>query len=231
MHLKGSLFYLTIISGLPLSYLINQIKLPISVLIFESHALDLSYGILWVLIVGLTEESIKFVLFILIIVILTIFKIQSYRNSVIVAFCVGIGFGIGEIWYLSSLLIFSNSTAIVGIGWLAWLGGFGFERFFVTFGHAAMFIIIIAGFRKNNIQTFVYLVLAILLHALYDLPIILNAVGLITSLELTLIIVLELIFGFIASFFLLDYFLRYQNKSERNIKKFELLKRAQKKSE
>jgi len=226
LTLNGKVFYITLITALPLSYLINQIKLPISQWLFANHALDLSYGIIWVLIVGITEESIKFLLFLSLFAYLKHVNKNSFRNEVIITYCVGIGFGIGEIWYLLSLLIFSVSPIIQGNGWLVYLGGFGFERFFVTFGHAALFMIILFGWKKNKEQLLFYLIIAMLFHALYDFPIILNAVGLISSLELVLTIVLEIIFGFLVSFYLLDYFLRYKDTSERSIQKSELLKRA-----
>ena len=42
----------------------------------------------------------------------------------------GIGFGIGEIWYLASTLLY---YFVAGANLIAWLQGFGLERFFVTF--------------------------------------------------------------------------------------------------
>lgn len=228
MNFPATLFYVSIVCGLPLSYIINQIKIPILTNLFQAKVLDktltLSDGVLWVLIVGFTEELIKFVVFMLI---LYFIKTEKQKQSTLVAYCVGIGFGIGEIWWLASLFIFLNSPSLIGLGWTTWLSGFGFERFFVTFGHAAIFMVVLFGYRKNSGSTALYLAGAMILHALYDFPIILNTLGLITSLEMVLIIFLELICGFIASFYLLDYFVRSPIDPEREIKKQELLQRAQ----
>ena len=227
MKFPGKLFYFSIICALPLSYIINQIKIPILTNLFQSKViaktLTLSDGILWVLIVGFTEELIKFIVFLMILYFITSDK---QKKSTIVAYCVGIGFGIGEIWWLVSEFIFLDSPSLIGLGWTAWLSGFGFERFFVTFGHAAIFMVVLFGYRRNSASTLVYLVIAMILHALYDFPIILNAIGLITSLEMTLVVFLELICGFIASFYLLDYFTRMQQDNDRDTKKQELFKRA-----
>ena len=227
MNFPGKLFYISIICALPLSYLINQIKIPILVDLFQSKVLDktltLTDGILWVLIVGFTEELIKFIVFLSI---LHFIKLNKQKNATIVAYCVGIGFGIGEIWWLTSEFIFLNSPSLIGLGWTAWLSGFGFERFFVTFGHAAIFMVVLFGYRKNSLSTLLYLGVAMVLHALYDFPIILSTIGIITSIEMALIVFLELIYGFIVSFYLLDYFARIPVDEGREIKKQELLKRA-----
>ena len=229
-NLNAKIFYGTTICGLPLSYIINQIKIPILEYFFKTQIaqgkLDLIDGILWVLVVGFTEELIKFLLFLLLIFVLFHYKMNDQRNSTTTAYSVGIGFGIGEIWYLASLLLNYQSPNIAGSNLVAWFGGFGFERFFVTFAHASIFMIILFGYRKNYFQTVLFLILAMFVHALYDFPIILNAIGLISSLELSLIIILELIAGFVVSFFFLDNFLRLQPDKDRFLKKEQLLQRA-----
>ena len=230
MKLDWKIFYASILCGLPLSYLINQIKIPILEYVFKSQiaqkSLSLLDGIVWVLIVGVTEETIKFIVFIAFIIVLKHYNIKSDQKTTITAYGVGIGFGIGEIWYLASLLLFYQTPIIEGSSLVAWLGGFGFERFFVTFAHAAIFMLVLYGYRKNTLTTIFFLVVAIIAHALYDFPIILTAIGIITSFELSLIIILELILGFIVSFFLLDNFLRLHPEKDRDIKKERLLQRA-----
>lgn len=229
LRLSGKIFFLTLVAALPLSYIINQIKIPILNNLFTSkvtsNSLTLVDGLLWVFIVGFTEELIKFILFILIIQTLNHYSLKNYKNTVVVAYCTGIGFGIGEIWYLVSLLLYYS---VPDANLIAWLGGFGFERFFVTFGHAAMFMVIIYGYRKNDVWTGIYLLAAMIIHALYDLPIILASIKIISSLELALIIFIEIIASFIISFILLYLLIEYSENDSRKGQKEALLQRARK---
>lgn len=228
-HFPPILFYVVILCALPLSFGINTfVKIPLlNFLGFQAKAtnntLTFLDSIIWVLIVGFTEEGIKFLLFILI---LYFIKSQKEKQSTIIAYCVGIGFGIGELWYLGWPYIFPSSNALFGVGILSWLSGFGLERFLTTFTHATMFILILYGYRKNTLTLILTLGLAMVIHALVDLPILLSAIGMISPLELSMIVYLELICTFVASFYLLDYFSRTPLDNDRENKKQQLLKRA-----
>ena len=227
LDLNWKIFYLTLVAGLPLSYFINQIKIPILNFLFATkvtnNSLNLIDAMLWVFIVGFTEELIKFILFILIIQVLKYYTLKNYRNTVVVAYCTGIGFGIGEIWYLASTLLYYSAP---GATLISWLSGFGLERFFVTFGHAMMFMVIIYGYRRNTFLTGVFLFGAMLLHAFYDFPISLTTIGVISTIEMSLIVFLEIIVGFVISFILLNLLLRYPEDNKRIEQKKDLLRRA-----
>lgn len=230
MNFEPVLFYVSILCALPLSFLINTfVKIPVLYIIgFQAKASNGSLTfldtIIWALWVGFTEEGIKFVLFLLI---LTIIESRKEERSTIIAYCVGIGFGIGELWYLGLPYIFPSSNELFGVGLIGWLSGFGFERFFTTFTHATMFMVILYGYRKNRISTYLALGLAMAIHGLVDFPILLNLIGVISTVTMSITVFLELICGFIASFYLLDYFARIPIDEERDIKKLELLQRAQ----
>lgn len=229
MHFEPLLFYVSILCALPLSFVINTfVKIPILYMSgFEAKAsngtLTLVDAILWALWVGFTEEGIKFVLFLLI---LTIIESRKEEKSTIIAYCVGIGFGIGELWYLGWSYIFPTTNALFGVSLLSWLSGFGFERFFTTFTHAALFMVMLYGYRKNRITMFLALGVAMVLHALVDFPILLKVIGVIGPFALSLTVFLELICGLLASFYLLDYFARTPVNNQREVKKQELLQRA-----
>ncbi len=230
LNVSSYLFYGTIILALPLSYIINTfVKIPLlnsSGLQTNASNGTLTFfeAIIWALFVGFTEEGIKFILFI---VILFFIKNQREKNSTFIAYCVGIGFGIGELWYLGWPFIFPNTYELFGVGLLSWLSGFGFERFFTTFTHAAMFMVVLYGYRRNAQSSFLALLLAMIIHALVDFPILLAVIGIISPLVLSITIFLELVCGFVASFYLLDYFSRTVVDKERPTKKAELLRRAQ----
>lgn len=230
LRISPILFYTTIICALPLSYLINTfVKIPVlNSSGFQAKASDgtltLLEAIVWALFVGFTEEGIKCILFTSI---LYFIKTQKEKSSTIIAYCVGIGFGLGELWYLGWPYIFPKTNALLGAGLLSWISGFGFERFFTTFTHAAIFMVILYGYRRNKRSLFLFLGLAMIIHALIDFPILLTVIGIISPLVLSITLFLELICGFIASFYLLDYFSRTAMVKDRSLKKVELLRRAQ----
>ncbi|MBN1454782.1 MAG: hypothetical protein JW945_00810 [Methanomicrobia archaeon] len=81
------------------------------------------------------------------------------------AFTVGLGFGIGEIWFLAEL--FAKQPQIASLPWYL-LGGFITERFLVCFLHGAFVLIAVHYLIKGQYRGILY---AMGLHFAVNLPI------------------------------------------------------------
>jgi hypothetical protein len=222
-------YYRLIIVALPFSIIINLFKIPLLHDLFSSsltqNSLSFHQIIIWLLIVGVTEETIK---------VLPVFfpplnkKIRSIKELTIIGWCLGTGFGIGEIWFLAIQYSFAYGNSN---HWLSWITGFGVERFFVVFGHAAFTIIALKGLEKSYWRFTCSFSMAILLHGLYDSPILLYSAGFLNKIEMNLIILMELICVFILVYYLLFVIgtsLNEVSEEQRKKIKTNLLKRAEK---
>lgn len=94
-------------------------------------------------------------------------------NRLAVGIAAGLGFGIGEIWYLAGQI--AHVPSLSGYQWYQY-GGFFYERLFACLFHATFTALAIRGFPSRKTQ---YLLSAVMLHALANLPILLLGSGVI----------------------------------------------------
>lgn len=207
MDFDSNYYYGLVILAFPFSTIINSLKIPLLDFLFivkaSMNSLTVIDVILWLLIVGLTEEFIKSAP-----VIILLFKRVplNSRNLAMIGWSLGAGFGIGEIWYLA------YNVAIQPIelpGWVLLLSGFGMERFFVVFAHALFTMVALRGLKEKKFRYFaVTFLVAIGLHSLLNGPIFLPTLGILTIFEMQLILFLELIIVFVGAFYILLVFSR-----------------------
>lgn len=109
----------------------------------------------------LTEELSK----LLVIVLPFIYRRTQKSNLHFFAFATGLGFGVGEIWFLANILSQNPKTAT-----LPWyfFTGFLTERFLVCFLHGSFVLVALHYLLKNHYRGVLY---AMLLHWLVNLPI------------------------------------------------------------
>jgi hypothetical protein len=143
-----------------------------------------------------------------------------------IGWSLGTGFGIGEIWYIA----YSISVLTIELpNWIFLLSGFGVERFFVVFAHALFTMVALHGLRNKRIQNFFFTFLvAVGLHALLNAPIFFPKLGLLTVLEMQLVVFLELIIVFVSAFFILLFYSKITDEDliSRLKEKEDLLRRA-----
>ncbi len=160
-------YWLPCISMLPVSFIINftaknwllgalSLWTPQNQLV-----IFLVYYVIWVLIIGITEELIK-------IVPIALPPLRNHMKEtevgkIEIGWALGTGFGIGEVWYLAYVL--SIGTSIDGFLWYQ-LTGFIFERLLVIFVHAAFTILALYGFNKRKL--WLTIIMAILVHGIID---------------------------------------------------------------
>ena len=225
-QLNSYWYFITLILGLPLSYLVNEyVKLPLFIetgLRSKQLAGSLTFidSIIWVIIVGSTEEIIKIIVFLI-----CVFfdKDLNYKNKIGLGWAVGIGFGIGEMLYLGYSLVFDPSYPS---DVFLWLQGFCVERFFVTFAHAFFVLVVLKELDVGYATIPFFLLISIFFHALFDYPILAISLGFINWIDLTIIIILELILIFILSFYFLNTLMTKSDKYKEMKHKDELLERA-----
>lgn len=229
LQVRPKSYYGLIVMALPFSMLVNAVKIPLLELFFypklNSQSLLLVDIILWLLLVGVTEELIKVapVLFLW-------FRSKKKKMSelIVLAWSLGVGFGVGEIWFLASLYLNSETS---DYGWLGWLTGFGVERFLVVFAHALFTMVAVFGLRSGAGKGFLTLGSAIGLHSLFNAPILLYAGDYIGAVEFSVFIQLVLLLAFISSFAMLFYHRSDdENQNKRTEIRKELLERARKHS-
>lgn len=166
INLKTKIF--TILISLSLCPVVNiYIKRPIFYFIenFFNISNELKnapfiYIIIIPIIVSITEETIK----IFPIIFKIINKYRNEKNSFFsLGFIVGLGFGIGEIWYLAfNFIEYSKKYSFFE------LSGFGSERLFATFLHGFMTSLLFYGISINKGLN--YFLFVIFIHTIIDLP-------------------------------------------------------------
>ncbi len=229
LSIAPRIYYGFISIALPLSSLINLLKVPLIYTLFssalENESLDFIDIIIWLAIVGISEEVIK----ILPITMPRLNKIEhNSQQLAILGWCLGTGFGIGEIWYL--VFQISMTSEETQYNWLALLNGFGMERFFVVFVHAALTLIAVKGLEEGKRNFLKTLTIAAILHGFFDSPILLHQIGYFSYLEMIIIVFMEMIGTFVAAIYL--FFTYYSSTisplEERIVQKRNLLIRAKK---
>lgn len=160
-------YFIPILIMLPGSLIINMglkdwIFLGLSKWIPSTNLiLFLVYFPIWVLIVGITEELFK-------ITPLLVPKVrkeikESEFIKVQFSWSLGIGFGLGEIWYLAYLI--ALNPIYDGMQWYLFTG-FLLERLLVVFLHAGMTILTIYGISKGKI--WLTIILGVVAHGIID---------------------------------------------------------------
>ncbi len=161
--------------SLPESYIaFNFIRTPIDNLIKQFFNISpflrqppFWYFLIQLLNTPITEELMK----------LTSLVIPFFRrnitkdNRIAAGMILGLGFGIGEMWLIATW--FSRDTSILNYHWYQ-LGGYIFERILSCFSHGVFTVIAIRGLGNKFIK---YIIYAMGLHALSNLPIILFSAG------------------------------------------------------
>lgn len=171
---------LYILLSLPLSAVVNIfIKAPIFsyLLIIFNIDNELTQWPIWfsfiITIIGpLLEEGIKLLPLLILIKLLSMDKLRIYLLGILI----GIGFGIGEAWYLGYSFSEGMPEYISGLKNLGMLLlGFGGERFLATLIHALLTGMVAFGILiKEPIR---YFFLAVLFHFLINIPACLYQLG------------------------------------------------------
>lgn len=92
-------------------------------------------------------------------------------NRIAAGMIIGLGFGIGEMWLIAIWL--SRDASIISYHWYQ-LGGYIFERIVSCFSHGVFTVVAIRGLGNKFIK---YIIYAMGLHTLSNLPIILFNAG------------------------------------------------------
>ena len=109
----------------------------------------------------LTEELSK----LLVIFLPFIYRRVQKSNLHFFAFATGLGFGVGEIWFLAN--VFSQNPETAALPWY-FLTGFLTERFLVCFLHGSFVLVSLSHLLENHYRGVLY---AMLLHWSVNLPI------------------------------------------------------------
>lgn len=162
------------------------------------------YTFLTTLYAPITEEPIK--LWILLIP-WFISKLNG-KNAVRIAMAIGLGFGVGEMWFVAAQL--AKYPQIASLPWYS-LGGYISERFMVCVIHGAFTAVALRQFRKAFIMG---VLAAIFLHFIGNFPIYLagNNFWSLGKSTWQVILLLWVPFYFLAMVALLAYF-AYKDKS------------------
>lgn len=116
----------------------------------------------------LTEEWVK----LLVLLIPAVFRKIDRSNFLLFAVAIGLGFGIGELWFLA--YEFSKVPVFSSLSWYSF-SGFMQERFLVLVMHAAFTGAALLFFRKKRFM--VGFLIAVLLHYIANFPIFLAAIS------------------------------------------------------
>ena len=164
-------FYVFLVIGLPLSPLVNLcIKKPVFGYLLATFNLQESpkkwplwFGLIVLIIVGVTEELIK--------VLPLVFKrfnalVTDKKNAFSIASFLGLGFGIGEIWYLAwSIHIKDPKIAALPFYMLS---GFTSERALAVLSHIVFLMFPLFGLLEGTRGFTLGLSIGILLHSVFD---------------------------------------------------------------
>jgi len=168
------LLYLGLIS-LPGSYIaFNFVRIPIDSVVRQVFnispflkSLPLWYYFIVLSYAPITEELMK----------LAPLAIPFFRenitkdNRIAAGMIIGLGFGIGEMWLIAIWL--SRDASIISYHWYQ-LGGYIFERIVSCFSHGVFTVVAIRGLGNKFIK---YIIYAVGLHTLSNLPIVLFNAG------------------------------------------------------
>lgn len=193
-------YYGLILAGLPLSLIVNRfIKSPLIASIAAWTGIPLKLGpempfwfivLIW-LNAPIFEEAIK--------MLPMAFPasrrfLENGSRALWAGFAVGIGFGLGEAAYLAYGI--AQSPAYSELPWYLFTG-FASERLFVTFGHAFLTAIAVAGLKQGRRKALSTYLTAAGLHALINLGPILLARHLIPETAASILSYSSILFAFV----------------------------------
>ncbi|MEW5706330.1 MAG: PrsW family glutamic-type intramembrane protease [Actinomycetota bacterium] len=204
---KDGRFIAIAIIMLPFSPIINLVvKKPILNYLLASWDLPKSpkgwplwFGLVSLLLVGITEELIK---------ISPLISgriralITSRRHSFVLACLLGFGFSIGETWYLA-WSIYQNDPKTAALPFYL-LGGFTSERSIAVFAHTVFLIPPVLGLLRSFRHFVLGIVASVYLHALFDIPAMLYKIKIVSSSVASVLFTLDalailLIYGYFFS--------------------------------
>ncbi|ADQ40265.1 hypothetical protein Calkr_0739 [Caldicellulosiruptor acetigenus I77R1B] len=157
--------FLGIISALSCPIVNLLVKAPLLKIlkeVFNIHGnttlkAPIGYLIIFIFLPSITEETIK----ILPSFFLKLYNVDS-KTLLRIAYILGFGFGIGEIWYIAYGI--SKNPSMAGYPFFLF-GGFATERFLCVIIHAGLTVVALTGLKKDiKSFSFLNLVFAILLH-------------------------------------------------------------------
>jgi hypothetical protein len=159
---------LAAIVALPLQPLaFYLVRIPLDGLVRAALGTDMAYAIATTSYAPLTEEPAKW----LVLLLPAVRRVLRPDNAIAAALAIGLGFGIGEIWFLANQI--AQVPAYTGIPF--WMfGGFFSERFVVTFLHGGFIAFLVARLAAGR-SLVPGALIGIALHYLVNLPIFLRA--------------------------------------------------------
>lgn len=166
---RGALLIAALVA-LPLQPLaFYLLRIPLDTVIREAIGTGDAYHVITTFYAPLTEEPAKW----LPLAIPLVWRALRPENVVPMALAIGLGFGIGEIWFLADQISRVPQYAALPF-WM--FGGFGVERFYVTFLHGGFVVFVVS--RLATGRSFLPGALAgMALHYAVNLPIFLASVN------------------------------------------------------
>lgn len=158
-------FFLTLPMSPAMFYLI---RLPIDRwILYLVGAKSISYAMISSLYAPLTEELAKIWP-----LLIPAFRqrIGERKVAILAALMLGLGFGIGEIWFVAHRVLQVNPASVAGYQWYEFVGFYN-ERFFVSFLHGAFTAFVLSRWKTNLMKGIFY---AMILHYLLNFPILLG---------------------------------------------------------
>lgn len=210
---KGKWKYLALLLiALPFSVIVNLfIKAPVLNLVLSSAAVSsqLSVATPWWLILfvlflsPITEEAIKLSPLLA----KQLRRIINRTSALWIGMMLGVGFGIGEIWYLAWQ--YSMVPGFAGYPFY-YFGGFIGERLIVVSLHGVMTAVAVVGFLKGKKGLLVGYVIAVLLHALTNVGAVLTQIGLWDKSRATIYLAVPIIVAIL----IFEYLYKKQHRDE-----------------
>jgi RsiW-degrading membrane proteinase PrsW (M82 family) len=145
------------------SYLaFHYIRIPLDNLIkYYANIASIWYCFVTFLYAPVIEEIVK----ILPILVFPVYKNNiTKKNIVLYGSVIGLGFGIGEMFLISSFV--AKDIGFIGYKWYHFYG-YIYERIISCFCHQIFTIVALSGIEKGNIK---YLFYAMVLHAISNIP-------------------------------------------------------------
>jgi uncharacterized membrane protein YhfC len=174
-------FLWLLLPALPLSWAVNTlVKSPLTQWIGHTTGVTLAMNPaapLWFKIYGaflapVTEEAVKLLPLLLVLMIWPVFR--DRRSMLYVGLALGLSFGLGEVIYLA--YVFGKAPQFASYPWFAFTGFFG-ERIATVFVHGALTAISAAGLARGGWRAPLGYLAAVLGHAFVNLGAVLIPLG------------------------------------------------------
>lgn len=166
---RGALLLAALVM-LPMSPLaFNYVRLPLDALVKPALAGTGLYAFAATFYAPLTEEPAKW----LVLLVPWVRRALDARTAVPIALAAGLGFGLGEVWFLASLLGGVPDYAALPF-WM--FGGFIVERVLVAFLHGAFLVLLFRAIALRH-GTLAGVLAGLALHYVLNLPIFLASVA------------------------------------------------------